>query len=164
MRFQKPRLWSNNNLQDKSQTFLQNSKTKWQDSEVLRLPIMMTKLSSSRLWWLDYVKRMDDSCIPKLVLYGRLVQERIPSGNLQLLYNIFQSTKRIEKNWKKIKSCGEWIWIWMQYYLMTKQMPNLKTNKNNVCCYHDLIIKISVGRISHDKSCPAKWWLAKPTN
>ena len=63
----------------------------WQDKvsnktilERAETPSMYTLLKQRRLRWLGHVVRMDDSRIPKDLLYEELVQGKRPAGRLQL--------------------------------------------------------------------------------
>ena len=47
---------------------------------------MFTLLKQRRMRWLGHVVRMDDRRIPKDLLYGELVQGKLPTGRRQLRF------------------------------------------------------------------------------
>ena len=66
---------------------------RWQDrvpnTEVLGragLPSIFTLLSQHRLRWLGHVRRMEDGCIPKDLLYGELASGTRSPGHPRLRY------------------------------------------------------------------------------
>ena len=50
------------------------------------LPSMYTLLRQRRQRWLGHVRRMDDGCIPKYILYGELALGRRTTGHPHLRY------------------------------------------------------------------------------
>ena len=65
----------------------------WQDKvtnkvvlEKAGIPSLYTLLKQRRMRWLEHVTRMKDGCIPKDLLYGKLVTGKRPTGRPQLRF------------------------------------------------------------------------------
>lgn len=109
--------------------------------------------------------------------YGKLMEGRRPNARLKLRYkDVCKSSMQNFSNnhgvWENFLK-GQVLWratkghiIWEEMRTKFKSCKAKETgpfNTNIACCYCGWLCKSSIDWVSHERSCSARWCLAKPT-
>ena len=150
------------------------------------VPSIQALLSNRRLTWLGHVKRMDDSRLPKLLLFGQLATGTRAGGRPRLRF--IDSCKRDMKlcgininSWESLASNrSEWRAAINKgsHQAQTKQMtkprekrhrlaakttPSLATSSSSFACtYCSRVCGSRIGLFSHQRACARS--NSSPTN
>ena len=91
------------------------------------LPSMYTLLRQRRLRWLSHVRRMDDGCIPKYILYGELALWRRTTGRPHMRYKdvCVRDMKAVDidtMSWEGLAAdCSKWRSALKQHLMTGKE-------------------------------------------
>ena len=157
---------------------------KWQDritnEEVLRqagIPSLFETLRRNRLRWLGHVSRMDDTRLPKRVLYGELSVGSRPRGRPKLRYKdvckaTLQDFSICTKNWESVATDrSRWraaVHTGMERYRAARerQVREARQRKKKgegsntgevfTCTSCGRACRAKIGLISHQRHCQAR--------